>query len=80
MNALALDHAQNSPPYMYVANVTGVVKFYNRAKGAKTWRYLGSAPRSERRGRGLQRRRARFNGNYRAVFPPPKAISLPPAQ
>jgi hypothetical protein len=43
MNAMVFDHTPGSPPYMYVANVTGVVKFCNRAKGATTWRYLGSA-------------------------------------
>ena len=53
---------------MYVANVTGVVKFYNRAKGAKTWRYLGSA-RVQSNGLVAFSMKGTFNGNYQAVFP-----------
>jgi hypothetical protein len=68
MNALVLDHTQNSPPYMYIANVTGVVKFYNRPKGTKTWRYLGSA-RVQSNGQAAFSMKATLNGNYQAVFP-----------
>ena len=63
-----LDHTQNSPPCMYIANVTGVVKFYNRAKGSTTWRYLGSA-RVQGNGGVSFSMKATLNGNYKAVFP-----------
>jgi hypothetical protein len=67
MSAIVLDHTQASPPYMYVANVTGVVKFYNRAKGATAWRYLGSA-RVQGDGGVAFSVKGALNGSYQAVF------------
>jgi hypothetical protein len=68
MNAMVFDHTPGSPPYMYVANVTGVVKFYNRAKGATTWRYVGPA-HVQGNGNVALVLKAALNGNYQAVFP-----------
>ena len=51
----------------YVANVTGVVKFYNRAKGTTTWRYLGSA-RVGGNGDVAFSVKGAPSGSYQAVF------------